>query len=395
MPFQLNAGDRKILLAAGIVFAVLVIIAALIASPEDEQHKTPTTYSTNSYGAKAAWLLLGEMGYRAERHELSPVEIDDFRNTTLIIAEPSLNPTPEERGAIEMFVREGGRVIAAGYSVAAMLPKSDIKRHAALVETPPEWETFSALAAADITTAAPEITMSPLAYWASGHTAEALYGTQDEPVAVQYRYGEGTVFWWAAATPLTNAGITEPGNLEFFIACLGGKENRILWDEYFHGYRQSGISPPLRSVLFLFIGFLVQSALLGFAVVWTFSRRSGPLRPQFQESRLSPLEFVETLGNLYHRARAASVAVDICRRRFVYLLTRRLGMSPDDPQEKIERALRERRGFDDAELAELSTVMKDCDAARLRHDMPPGQALALVQSLYKYAGKMKLFPIKE
>ena len=93
---------------------------------------------------------------------------------------------------MEMFIRHGGRVIAAGYSVAAMLPKNDIKLHAALVETPPEWDTFSALAASDITTAAPEITMSPLAYWASSHTAEALYGTQDEPVAVQYRYGEGT-----------------------------------------------------------------------------------------------------------------------------------------------------------------------------------------------------------
>ncbi|MDR0311336.1 MAG: DUF4350 domain-containing protein [Acidobacteriota bacterium] len=391
MPFQLNAGDRKILTAAGVVFIILTVAAALLVTPESRRDTTPTTYSVNSYGAKAAWLLLREMGYSAERHELSPAEIDDFRNTTLIIAEPSIYPAKEEREAIERFIRQGGRIIAAGPSAAAMLPDNDIQRADAVADTvfdaPPEWEDFSALAPSDITLAAPEITLSPRAFWPSHGSALALYGTEDKPVAVRYFYGEGTVIWWAAATPLTNAGLKESGNLEFFIACLEGKENRILWDEYFHGHRRSERN-TLEARMFL--GLLIQSALLGLTVIWTFSRRSGPLRPQFHESRLSPLEFVETLGNLYHRARAASVAVDICYRRFVYLLTRRLGMPPDAPPEQIEQAARKRWEFADAEL---STALKECAAARQRHDLPPGQALGLVRSLYTYAGKMKIFPV--
>jgi hypothetical protein len=389
MSFQLAAGDRKILIAAGVVFFLLIMIAVFFITPENSR-TAPTTYSANSHGAKAAWLLLKEMGYNVERYERSPAEIDDFRNTTLIIAEPSSYPTMEEREAIENFIRQGGRLIAAGPSAAALLPENDIKQHVTFFDAAgvqPEWKEFSAMAPSGITIAAPKITMAPRAFWTSHGSALAFYGTEDQPVVVRYFLGDGTVLWWAAATPLTNAGIKEPGNLEFFIACLGGKENRILWDEYFHGHRhyeETGLEP----VDALFGGLLIQSALLGIAIVWTFSRRSGPLRPRFYESRLSPLEFVETLGNLYHRARAASVAVDICYQRFIYLLSRRLGMSLNDSPERIEQAARERWGND---AAALSTVLKECAAARLDNDLPPEKALKLVRSLYTYAGKIKIF----
>ena len=48
-----------------------------------------------------------------------------------------------------------------------------------------------------------------------------------------------------------------------------------------------------------------QIALAFAALLFTFSRRSGPLRMPLQESRLSPLEFVDTLGDLYQSAHAA------------------------------------------------------------------------------------------
>ena len=387
MSFQLNPEDRKILLAAGGVFILLTTLAALLWTPRGERNTPPTTYSAHSNGAKAGYLLVGEMGYSVERYLLSPVELNnsqnDFRNTTLIIAEPSSYPTPAERGALERFVTEGGNLIAAGPSSAWMLPENAVQTRPVLSDIQPPWEEFSALTATDITLAAPKITLSPQAFWGAPDSALALYGTKDAPVAVMQRRGEGTVLWWASATPLTNAGITEPGNLEFFISCLGGKEKRILWDEYFHGHRQSEERGGGQATLF--IGLLIQSAAFGFAIVWTFSRRSGPLRPQFEESRLSPLEFVETLGNLYHRARAAVVAVDICHQRFIYLLCKRMGISPGEPPERIEQAARERWGEDAAELA---AVLKECDAARQYHDMPEKQALGLVRSLYKYSRRL-------
>ena len=381
---RLNATDKKILLAAGAVFLLLIMLAALLVKPMGEDNTPPTTYSAGSRGAKAAYLLLGEMGRDVERYRHSPVELDDFLNTTLIIADPSEHPTPAEREALERFVREGGRLIATGPNAAWVLPENNIRPNVTISDIPPDWEEFSALAASDITLAAPKITMSPRAFWASPDSAFALYGTKAAPVVVRYPYGEGTILWWADAAPLTNAGITESGNLEFFISCLGEKENRILWDEYFHGYRQSTKGAP--GLAALLIGFMIQSALLVITAIWTFSRRSGPLRPQFEESRLSPLEFTETLGNLYHRARAASVAVDICRQRFIYLLSGRLGISPNDTPERIEQSARERWG----ECASgLATVLKECAEAKHNNNMPAKQALDLVRSLYKYTSRLK------
>ena len=392
MPLQISTTDRKILIAAGIVFAVLMAAAAFILSPENKQ-TIPTTYSANSYGAKAALLLLTEIGYNVARYERSPVDLVKrdgcFRKTTLIIAEPSIIPTEDEREAIKTFIRGGGLLIATGSTVGAIMPESDIQiaNTYRMTDIMPEWEEFSAVTPSEITTSAQKITLSPQAFWGTRRSTEVLYGTNDRPVVVRYSYGDGTVLWWASATPLTNAGVTLPGNLEFFIASIGGKENRILWDEYFHGYRNYK-KTGLGHVDALFFYLLIQSVLLGATVIWTFSRRSGPVRPQLQESRLSPMEFVETLGNLYQRARAASVAVDIYYQRFIYLLCRRLGISPNDPPERVEQAARRRWGD---EAAELSTVLKKCASSRHRRDLPPKQALELVRSLSAYAGKMKIY----
>jgi len=380
----LSKGDRKILLVAGVIFVVLMLIAALLATPQEaEGESRPTTWSTGSLGAKAAFLLLGEIGYRTERHTRSPLELSDPRNVTFIIAEPSLYANKEEMEAIERFIREGGRLITAGQSAAMMLPKKDVK---ATIAEDMDWEKFPALAPTDVTYNAPQITLAPQAYWTSNSSALALYGNEKRPVVVRYAYGEGTVFWWASATPLTNVGLKEPGNLEFFISCLGGKENLVLWDEYFHGYRHSEKAAKETRLL---AGMLIQAGLLGLAVVWTFSRRSGPLRPSRPESRLSPLEFVETLGNLYHRVRASSVPVDVYYQRFMYWLTQRLGMSRNDSLEQIEQAMRSRWNFHDTEFTK---ILKECDAARYRADLPPGQALKLVRSLHLYAAQLKLFP---
>src|SRR2546422_4760103 len=36
-----------------------------------------------------------------------------------------------------------------------------------------------------------------------------------------YSYGKGQVIWWAAATPLSNAGIRQRGNLNLFLNSVG------------------------------------------------------------------------------------------------------------------------------------------------------------------------------
>ncbi|HTF42444.1 MAG TPA: hypothetical protein VK641_01030 [Terriglobales bacterium] len=238
-----------------------------------------------------------------------------------------------------------------------------------------------------LTRAIPEITMLPEAQWKSDAYAMPLFGDGDKQRVVKYRLGKGEVIWWASATPLTNAGLKEPGNLEFFLACVGeAREQQVLWDEYFHGYRRSLQASAERTP---WKWIFCQLALLVLAVLITHSRRSGPVAIPPPETRLSPLEFVRTLGALYQQARAAPVAVEISYHRFRFWLTRRLGMASNASIEEIERAVRDRWDYGDAHFSE---TLHACESVPYQSDLKPGTALRLVQSLEDLAVQFKLFP---
>jgi hypothetical protein len=122
----------------------------------------------------------------------------------------------------------------------------------------------------------------------------------------------------------------------------------------------------------------LQAGVFVLALLWTHARRSGPILPALVESRLSPLEFVRTLGSLYHRANAAGVAVDIAHERVRTELARRLGIAPNASADEVERTLANRGKLDAASVGE---ALRASDEARHAATLPPSRALALVQQL--------------
>jgi hypothetical protein len=381
MPLKLNPKDRKLMLGAGLVFVLLIAAALLFGSGEQTQEEFPSSYSTASGGAKAAYLLLSDSGYKVQRWEKPLSELPRATAKTLIVAEPNEAPTREERERLTTFISEGGRVIATGIFAGTFLPENDSTPDLLAAMT---WKKASALSPSRITRAAPQIMLSPRAYWRAFSAAYPLYGDGDRTVVVKYPFGRGEVLWWASATPLTNAGLKEPGNLEFLLACLGDQKNEILWDEYIHGYRQTLAASIAHSpAKWLFL----QLVLLAIAVMATFSRRSGPTFVPASVVRLSPIEFVQTLGGLYQRAGTASVAVDICYRRFRFWLTKRLGVVANTSAEELASAIRGRWPLDDHFIA----TMKHCESASTDPFLQAPVALHLVQELDGYAAQWNLF----
>jgi hypothetical protein len=213
----------------------------------------------------------------------------------------------------------------------------------------------------------------------------SLYGSASDAVVVTWKLEKGRVLWWAAPTPVTNSGITREGNLSFFLSCIqavrpsatpGG--TTVLWDEYFHGYRGSLWSyfaeTPVPWAIF-------QLALVAIFVLLAFGRRSGPLYAPAVVSRLSPLEFVDTLGDLYRRASAGSAAVRVAYQRFRAPLLRRLALAPAVSNSQLDAAVRERLGWKQPGL--MDTLQRAEKAARER-DIPGSEALKIVQALEHY-----------
>jgi hypothetical protein len=382
MPFKLNPKDRWLLLCAGFVFVLLVVGALVLGTGQQGQGEYPSSYSSASGGAKAAYLLLSDADYKVQRWERPLTDLPNALAKTLILAEPDEAPTREERDRLKAFISEGGHVIATGMFAGTFLPDNDSVPDILSGMT---WKHASYLSPSPITRAAPQIVLAPAAYWRSFSAAYPLYGEDDHTLVVKYPFGRGEVLWWASATPLTNAGLKEQGNLEFFLACLGDQKNEILWDEYIHGYRPTLAASVAHSpVKWLFL----QVVLLALAVVATFSRRSGPTCVPTTEVRLSPIEFVQTLGGLYQRAGTASVAVEIYYRRFRYWLTRRLGVPGNTPVEEVAAIIHDRWGFTSDQFI---AILKDCDAASSDPFLQARVALHLLQELDAYATQLNLY----
>lgn len=391
---KLNQADRKLFLGAGLIFILLIVTTLVLSSGGRGQGEYPSSFSSASGGAKAAYLLLSETGFKTQRWErpLSDLPLDSAKGLTLVIAEPDEAPTREERDQLKTFISQGGHVIATGMFAGTFLPRN---------ESVPDlfsgitWKKASSLAPSKITRAAPEIVLAPRAYWQNSSPEYPLYGDGDHTLVVKYSFGRGEVLWWAAATPLTNAGLKEPGNLEFFLACLGDKKSEVLWDEYIHGYRQTLAGSIAHSpVKWIFS----QLVLLALAIVATFSRRSGPAGVPTTEVRLSPIEFVQTLGGLYERAGSPSIAVDICYRRFRYWLTRRLGIAANTPADELASAIRNRWGLNGGGYntalftnEQVITTLKNCEAASADPFLKAPVALQLLQELDDYAAQWNLF----
>ncbi|MGH9405446.1 MAG: DUF4350 domain-containing protein [Terriglobia bacterium] len=383
MHFSLGRDDRKLLLAAALVLVAASMVAAWIAPPRAVGRGGPSSYSSGPEGALAAYRLLTRMGCLTVRWTRPPQDLPaNGSGSVLILAEPQLTPTSEEQFAIRRFAASGGRVVATGVAGAWILGV----REPALVPPfgAPSAESFEAEIPGPLTGSAPRIEMDGPVRWPPTPAWQLRsYGDQYGAAVVSYRVGRGEMVWWAGATPLTNSGLAQASNLAFFLNSTHAiARPRVFWDEYFHAARPgfwsyAGATPLPWG--------LAQIGLILAAAVVTFSRRSGPVRPLVAETRLAPLEFVETLGDLYERKRAARTALEIEYQRFRLRLQRRFGTQilpgSMSTSPRPEAAANE---------SALWKTFEECEGRLRSGKLTEPGALQLVQALDDHAARLGL-----
>jgi len=387
MPLNLDAADRRILAGSAAVLALLLAAAALLAPVQESESPRVSSYSYDSNGAAAAYTLLPQLGYGVQRWVRPPAELPtDAWHYTLVLAEPVAGAGKPDRAALQRFLHRGGRILGTGAAAGPMLTEADFEPAVSWLG----WTHFPVAAAGPLAAVAPQITMQPEATWATQPAGElALYGTAGHAVVVIQPAGGGELEWWAGPTPLLNAGLREPGNLELLLHALGPPGKRqILWDEYYHGERPGlwlyMAATPLRFGLWP-LGLLLVS------VLWTFSRRSGPIHVPPSPSRLSVLEFVDTLGGVYQRAHDPAIAVEVAYQRLRALLLRRLGLGAGASAEAadLDHHLPEAAARCFPDVPGLAATLRRCQEAQYAHLSDP-QALALVQQMHELTRHLRL-----
>jgi hypothetical protein len=387
---RLDPADRKIFFTAAAMILVLLAVAAFLKPEEELEDDHPSTYSAKSGGTKATYLLLQALGYRVERWT-QPISVIEAPTepTLLVLTGSEESAITDGKQAVAKFLQAGGTVLAAGFDTGSFLP-SDGAMPSWGAGLKKSWDTYGSQAPSAITRVAPEIVMPRRGNWyelpAGGIP---LYGKDREVVALEYPYGKGRVIWLASPAPLSNAGLKVNANVRFLSAVLTSvNPQRILWDEY---SRESSAAFQFGSPATLALA--GQFLLIFMFVLWTYGRRSGPIRPLYTEPRLSPLEFVDALGSLYRDRRAGQIAVECAFRKFKTQAQRRLGVSRKANAVDLARAVANRTGLD--ERASLS-VIEACESAIYRPELHSREALKLYGELqqleHAFSAKTKESP---
>lgn len=376
---SLDAKDRKLLLwSIGIAFGLAVVIALVMPSDDNDQNTTPSTYLAGKHGALAAYESLLRSGYRIERWERPLAELAESAgpNTVVILAEPFSRETDDYK-AVEQIVSRGGRVLATGLFGGYILPEGHV--------TEAKNFTFAACQldaqGLDPLANTGEVWMVPEASWTQSNPMQRTqFECAGQPAVVEYDYGKGHIVWWANSTPLENASLSRGADFDLLLNSVGPREgHQIYWDESLHGEMRSTwsfIGGP--TVRLLWTGLILTSVL----IVFSFSRRSGPVRELPAAPRATPIEFLDALGSLYRSAGASSTAVSIGWERFRRSALRICGLR----QSRIsadELAAAIRRRFPNADPA-LEDDLRSCEEAARDEKIVPREALKAIQTLHHH-----------
>ncbi len=378
MPVAGSSNDSKFVIGAAISLAVFTALG-VFAGPQQERFPPYSSYSSRRDGVRAAYLLLSELGYQVERWDGQLSDLPPEPGVLLVVAEPSIPGSKlgrqAEREALQSFLSKGGRVLLTGAEARRLLP--DVFNEYNVLTA----GKIPAVVPSTLTWRAPEIELGTVPAWPEkGTHPMAHYASERGAAVVSYAVGQGEVIWWADSGILTNAGLPKASNVQLLLNSVGPREGgRILWDEHFHGSRRSALAyfggTPAKWLVLQFVA-LFAAALI------TFGRRHGSLlvlKPA--GSRLSPLEFVETIGDLYQRKRAAPEALESAFHRFRFLLLRRLGLSPTATAQAAAAAAAERWTYRNPAFLEMLTR---CESALRVHDVTERDALRLIGEMHRY-----------
>ena len=381
MPLRIASEDRKLAIGFAAVLAFALLLAAFVVQADRGSGGLPSSYSAGNDGTKAAFLLLGQMGYSPSRWTENPRKLADVTaNATLILAEPA---PAEERdiAAVREFLRRGGRVVATGMSFARFVPEQRIRPGMPHFQ----WKAYRPQEPSDLTRGIDAIKLAPKFYF-DWQKAEAPFREGEERPVTRFPYGAGEVIWWSTSEPMSNLGIREKDNAQLLLNSVGDAgRGPVLWDEYFHQGGRTVVGAVMAGPLRWGI---LQAALIGAIVCLTYSRRFGPVRASVAGPRLAPMEYVETLAALYQKAGAAQIAVEIVWEHFREALQRRYSVRTDADANQLAATIVDHTAGED--LAGTIQLIRRIESAVNDPSLRIAQARLLICEMHELSARMKL-----
>ncbi len=369
--------DRNLLLMLTGAMALILTGVSILTHTKEDTDTRPSIENSGALGAKAAFITLQESGVAVSRWDAAFNKLKDLpaEQTTLLLLEPNIpmSESKEATSAVHSFLERGGRVLLTGATWASLLPGGEARAPGTFApklcySTPEGPGQLAAVGQAEM--------RFDGSWSAKGPQFRAEQLCMKEAIVVRFPVGKGEAIWWSSSTPITTAGLLTENNLKLVLASIGPGRS-VVFNEYVHRAHHANEH--------LFDGLprwwmLGQLTLLFGLLVFSFSRRKGPLRMPAGLPRSSPVEFASSMGDLYEKAGATGAATDAAKRRLLQVLQRDAGVSRaalEEGPDAVASSLTVRLGGD------WNAVAQDLQRVEAAHEGPLNakSALVLVKAL--------------
>jgi hypothetical protein len=316
-----------------------------------------SSYATAPRGVAAYASLLGRLGHPVARLRKRPADAALDPAATVILLEPDVI-TSGDIEALRAFVRAGGRLVGSPSTFGSW---PQLVGGGSFTFTDDDGATARRAALAPEVAGVVAIDKAGSRVFEDTGPALPIVATSRGAVAtVASAESGGRVVVLADATPLQNRLLGRADNAALAARIAGPPARPVVFVESVHGYGEAIGLAALPSRWWWTLGGVCVAALL---LMWARGRRLGGAEAEERELPPPRRLYVESLGALVARSRAAPELVAPLQARARRLLARRAGLPDSDPTQADIAVAAVRAGIPAGEAHRLLSVPGDMQAA--------------------------------
>lgn len=331
----------------------------------------------------------------------------------LLIVSPVFNADETELNKLVHFVEEGNDVFISTMRTTEDVEKmlhlsikySDVYDRPYDISSYPDTMTISlnvpALGVEQIYSYPGKSLDFSLQQWDETTTTPLGFDKRNRPNLVHLRAGKGNLYFHLAPMAFTNYFLLYGNNIRYYeqmLSLISKRTRKLVWDEYYLA-KPAGDDPnnkkpnwlsvlmnmendsgkkPFKTAIWLAIGLLIAYVLLEM-------RRKQRVIPVIRKPKNDSLDFVKTIGRLYHDKGDHE---NLARKMAAYFLEHvrsRYKLQTSKLDEEFLVNLRHKTGVDDGELRPIIAFIQSLDHSRNVSDRELAQFHKHLESFYKKA----------
>lgn len=215
-----------------------------------------------------------------------------------------------------------------------------------------------------------------------GEAPVAHFVTEAKNIVVDVPYGRGMIVFVADPFMVSNGGISLVDNAQFAINLVATADGIVAFDEYHQGFGSNNnrfiqffAGTPVVAIFFQCL------VLVGF-IFYSQSRRFARPVPEFEQDRLSKLEYVSAMAEMQQRTKAFDLAIENIYRDFRRRASRLLGLDNQTVTTgTLAVAISERTTLD---RNMVEKTLDDCEQIIYGEPTNNGEVLALTKQIREF-----------